>query len=78
MSKLKPVNDILALHESPARQLHFGENYAQELGKKARGLKYLDHVLMTAGILAFNRRESPEGWETCESPSGGEAAHPAE
>lgn len=38
-----------------------------ELGKKARDLKYLDHVLMTAGILAFNRRESPEGWETCES-----------
>lgn len=37
----------------------------QELGKKARELKNLDHVLMTAGILAFNRRESPEGWETC-------------
>lgn len=37
----------------------------QELGKKARELKSLDHVLMTAGILAFNRRESPEGWETC-------------
>lgn len=25
---------------------------------------HLDHVLLTAGILAFNRRESPEGWET--------------
>ena len=37
VSKLKPVNDILALHESPVgRQLHFGENYAQELGQKAR------------------------------------------
>ncbi|KAH6877194.1 hypothetical protein B0T10DRAFT_448061 [Thelonectria olida] len=36
----------------------------RELGKKARELKNLDHVLMTAGILAFNRRESPEGWET--------------
>lgn len=35
VSKLKPVNDILALHESPARQLHFGENYAQELSRKA-------------------------------------------
>ncbi|KAK4239186.1 hypothetical protein C8A03DRAFT_43147 [Achaetomium macrosporum] len=35
VSKLKPVNDILALHESPARQLHFGENYAQELSQKA-------------------------------------------
>jgi hypothetical protein len=39
----------------------------QELGKKARELKSLDHVLMTAGILSFNRRESPEGWETCRS-----------
>ena len=36
----------------------------QELGKKARELRSLDHVLMTAGILAFSRRESPEGWET--------------
>lgn len=38
----------------------------QELGKKARELKNLDHVLLTAGILSFNRKESPEGWETCE------------
>jgi NAD(P)-dependent dehydrogenase (short-subunit alcohol dehydrogenase family) len=38
----------------------------QELAKKARTLKSLDHALMTAGILSFNRRESPEGWETCE------------
>lgn len=36
----------------------------QEVGKKARELKNLDHVLLTAGILSFNRRESPEGWET--------------
>ncbi|KAL2259069.1 hypothetical protein VTK26DRAFT_7387 [Humicola hyalothermophila] len=35
VSKLKPVNDILALHEPPVRQLHFGENYAQELREKA-------------------------------------------
>jgi PLP dependent protein len=35
VSKLKPVNDIIALHEAPAEQLHFGENYAQELGQKA-------------------------------------------
>ncbi|SPQ20603.1 564b715a-35e8-4474-83eb-2db41e094a14 [Thermothielavioides terrestris] len=35
VSKLKPANDILALHEAPARQLHFGENYAQELSQKA-------------------------------------------
>ncbi|KAK5661021.1 hypothetical protein OQA88_12400 [Cercophora sp. LCS_1] len=36
VSKLKPANDILALHTSPARQLHFGENYAQELKEKAQ------------------------------------------
>ncbi|KAK4183595.1 hypothetical protein QBC35DRAFT_467174 [Podospora australis] len=39
----------------------------KELADKAkRELKdgYLDHVLMTVGILSFNRRESPEGWET--------------
>ncbi|KAK1761490.1 proline synthase co-transcribed bacterial protein [Echria macrotheca] len=35
VSKLKPVNDILALHEAPANHSHFGENYAQELGQKA-------------------------------------------
>lgn len=35
MSKLKPTNDILALHEAPSPQLHFGENYAQELSQKA-------------------------------------------
>ncbi|CEJ80532.1 Putative Alanine racemase family protein (ISS) [[Torrubiella] hemipterigena] len=35
VSKLKPANDILALHQSPANQTHFGENYAQELTQKA-------------------------------------------
>jgi len=25
----------------------------------------IDHALLTAGILSFNRRESPDGWETC-------------
>ncbi|OAA52714.1 putative protein family UPF0001 [Beauveria brongniartii RCEF 3172] len=35
VSKLKPVNDILALHEAPAHHAHFGENYAQELSQKA-------------------------------------------
>ncbi|KAK0741072.1 hypothetical protein B0T18DRAFT_419378 [Schizothecium vesticola] len=38
VSKLKPVNDIIALHEPPTEQLHFGENYAQELGQKAEML----------------------------------------
>lgn len=35
VSKLKPANDILALHAAPARHRHFGENYAQELAQKA-------------------------------------------
>jgi hypothetical protein len=39
----------------------------QEFAKKARELKSLDHVLITARILPFNRHESPEGWKTCES-----------
>ncbi|KAB5583711.1 hypothetical protein GE09DRAFT_1019110 [Coniochaeta sp. 2T2.1] len=38
VSKLKPANDILALHESPLRHTHFGENYAQELTQKAKVL----------------------------------------
>ena len=39
MSKLKPASDILALytHATPA-QLHFGENYVQELLEKSRVL----------------------------------------
>lgn len=39
----------------------------EELSKKLRTLKSLDHALLTAGILSFNRRVSPEGWETCKS-----------
>jgi PLP dependent protein len=35
VSKLKPANDILALHQSQHKQLDFGENYAQELTEKA-------------------------------------------
>ena len=35
VSKLKPANDILALHQAPQRHLHFGENYQQELLQKA-------------------------------------------
>ncbi|CAP71058.1 uncharacterized protein PODANS_6_4280 [Podospora anserina S mat+] len=36
VSKLKPANDILALHEAPeTKHLHFGENYSQELTQKA-------------------------------------------
>ncbi|KAI2632293.1 hypothetical protein GGR54DRAFT_582969 [Hypoxylon sp. NC1633] len=36
VSKLKPANDILALmQQASPPQLHFGENYAQELSQKA-------------------------------------------
>lgn len=35
VSKLKPANDILALHQKPLSHLDFGENYAQELTEKA-------------------------------------------
>lgn len=36
VSKLKPASDIQALHQAPASQLHFGENYLQELLEKSR------------------------------------------
>lgn len=35
VSKLKPANDILALHSAPHHYLHFGENYQQELLQKS-------------------------------------------
>ena len=35
VSKLKPANDILALHQPPHNLLHFGENYQQELLQKS-------------------------------------------
>ncbi|KAJ4406156.1 hypothetical protein N0V91_004828 [Didymella pomorum] len=37
VSKLKPANDILALHQAPnPLQTHFGENYVQELLEKSK------------------------------------------
>lgn len=36
VSKLKPASDILALHNPPTSQAHFGENYVQELSEKSR------------------------------------------
>ncbi|KAI9044229.1 YggS family pyridoxal phosphate enzyme [Aspergillus affinis] len=36
VSKLKPATDLLALHQPPASQLHFGENYIQELLEKSK------------------------------------------
>ncbi|KAK0620116.1 hypothetical protein B0T14DRAFT_566894 [Immersiella caudata] len=34
------------------------------LAERLRELEYLDHALLTAGILSFKRKESPDGWET--------------
>ncbi|KAK3944474.1 hypothetical protein QBC46DRAFT_279708 [Diplogelasinospora grovesii] len=51
VSKLKPANDILALHEHPSvRQCHFGENYAQELAQKADILPQSIHWHMIGGL----------------------------
>lgn len=41
---------------------------AESLAEKARDLPHIDHVLLTAGILAFKTRKSPEGWESCTPP----------
>lgn len=39
VSKLKPASDIFALYQDPdVKQVHFGENYAQELMEKAEML----------------------------------------
>jgi len=60
VSKLKPANDILALHQEPARHLDFGENYAQELGQKSELLPktiqwhFIGGLQSGAAILLFN------------------------
>jgi len=38
----------------------------QELGQKARSLKNLDHALLAAGLFSYDRKDSPDGWETSE------------
>ncbi|KAI1139588.1 alanine racemase [Hypoxylon sp. FL0543] len=51
VSKLKPANDILALvQQASPPQLHFGENYAQELGQKAELLPRSIHWHMIGGL----------------------------
>ncbi|KAL7933522.1 hypothetical protein V8C35DRAFT_304645 [Trichoderma chlorosporum] len=50
VSKLKPANDILALHQSPASHAHFGENYAQELAQKAELLPRSIHWHFIGGL----------------------------
>ncbi|UKZ82111.1 hypothetical protein TrVFT333_009895 [Trichoderma virens FT-333] len=50
VSKLKPANDILALHQAPASHTHFGENYAQELAQKAELLPRSIHWHFIGGL----------------------------
>ncbi|OAA59281.1 alanine racemase family protein (ISS) [Cordyceps fumosorosea ARSEF 2679] len=50
VSKLKPANDILALHQAPAHHAHFGENYAQELAQKAELLPRTIHWHFIGGL----------------------------
>jgi pyridoxal phosphate enzyme (YggS family) len=51
VSKLKPANDILALHQPPnPTQTHFGENYVQELLEKAKILPHSIRWHMIGGL----------------------------
>ncbi|KAF2852937.1 hypothetical protein T440DRAFT_497430 [Plenodomus tracheiphilus IPT5] len=52
VSKLKPANDILALHQPPHQplQTHFGENYIQELLEKSKLLPPTIHWHMIGGL----------------------------
>jgi pyridoxal phosphate enzyme (YggS family) len=51
VSKLKPANDILALHQPPNPiQTHFGENYVQELLEKAKILPHSIRWHMIGGL----------------------------
>jgi uncharacterized pyridoxal phosphate-containing UPF0001 family protein len=49
VSKLKPASDILALYTG-TKQLHFGENYAQELIEKAQLLPRDIHWHFIGGL----------------------------
>ncbi|RMZ75747.1 hypothetical protein DV737_g5150, partial [Chaetothyriales sp. CBS 132003] len=73
VSKLKPASDILALHQPPAststatlatpatsstpRQIHFGENYTQELIEKSRLLPRSIKWHMIGGLQSNKCRE---------------------
>ncbi|KAJ4985658.1 hypothetical protein SVAN01_08833 [Stagonosporopsis vannaccii] len=51
VSKLKPANDILALHQPPNPvQTHFGENYVQELLEKSKLLPRTIRWHMIGGL----------------------------
>ena len=51
VSKLKPANDILTLHQQPnPTQTHFGENYVQELIEKSKILPRTIRWHMIGGL----------------------------
>ena len=72
VSKLKPANDILPLHEGSTRQLHFGENYAQEVAQKAELLPRTIQWHFIGGLqsgetpffLALDRSKPRTAWST--------------
>ncbi|KAK9438442.1 alanine racemase family protein (ISS) [Metarhizium brunneum] len=59
VSKLKPANDILALHQAPASHRHFGENYTQELTQKAQLLPKTIQWHFIGGLQSGNNCYSP-------------------
>lgn len=61
VSKLKPANDILALHQAPnPTQSHFGENYVQELLEKSRLLPRSIRWHMIGGLQSNKCRQLAE------------------
>lgn len=50
VSKLKPANDVLALHQSTHQHCDFGENYAQELTEKSQILPSTIRWHMIGGL----------------------------
>lgn len=50
VSKLKPAQDILALHNAPTNHVDFGENYAQELTEKSKILPQSIRWHMIGGL----------------------------
>jgi len=61
VSKLKPANDILALHTSALHVLDFGENYAQELQAKAELLPRAIRWHMIGALQSNKCRPLAEG-----------------
>ncbi len=65
VSKLKPVNDILALHQAPTAHVDFGENYAQELKEKADLLPRAIRWHFIGGLQSGKSHAFALGWVPC-------------